>query len=210
MKTAFFVLAAFIVASALPANADASPIEVSTTVSGSPGDWTYNFSITNNLGGTNEVYFWGVALPVGVTTQPDGWPALSYSWITTEGSGSHTQYDTIWCSNGCQGILDHTVQPGQTLGGFSLETSLQLAAIPWFAYAYNNQDQPNSGDYTGSDCFWCILGQYGFEGSSTTGLSSAVPEPSTWAMLLIGFAGIGFAGYRRSRRAAPRPAFVTA
>lgn len=26
----------------------------------------------------------------------------------------------------------------------------------------------------------------------------AVPEPSTWAMLLIGFAGIGFAAYRRS------------
>jgi hypothetical protein len=25
----------------------------------------------------------------------------------------------------------------------------------------------------------------------------AVPEPSTWAMLLIGFAAIGFARYRR-------------
>lgn len=28
-----------------------------------------------------------------------------------------------------------------------------------------------------------------------------VPEPSTWAMLLIGFAGLGFATYRRSRPA---------
>ena len=28
---------------------------------------------------------------------------------------------------------------------------------------------------------------------------SGVPEPSTWAMLLLGFAGIGFAGYRRTR-----------
>lgn len=27
----------------------------------------------------------------------------------------------------------------------------------------------------------------------------AVPEPSAWAMMLIGFAGIGFAGYRRAR-----------
>jgi hypothetical protein len=26
----------------------------------------------------------------------------------------------------------------------------------------------------------------------------AVPEPSTWAMLLIGFAGLGFAGWRRA------------
>ncbi len=30
---------------------------------------------------------------------------------------------------------------------------------------------------------------------------SVVPEPSTWAMMLLGFAGLGFAGYRRARRA---------
>ena len=30
--------------------------------------------------------------------------------------------------------------------------------------------------------------------------NSAVPEPSTWAMVLLGFAGLGFAGYRRSRK----------
>jgi phospholipase/lecithinase/hemolysin len=28
---------------------------------------------------------------------------------------------------------------------------------------------------------------------------STVPEPSTWAMMLFGFAGLGFAGYRRAR-----------
>ena len=27
-----------------------------------------------------------------------------------------------------------------------------------------------------------------------------VPEPSTWAMMLIGFAGLGYAGYRQTRR----------
>jgi hypothetical protein len=38
----------------------------------------------------------------------------------------------------------------------------------------------------------------------TTGSSdfefAAVPEPSTWAMLGIGFAGLALAGYKRSRR----------
>ena len=33
------------------------------------------------------------------------------------------------------------------------------------------------------------------------GLRAAVPEPSTWAMLLIGFSGLAFAGYRRAREA---------
>jgi hypothetical protein len=31
---------------------------------------------------------------------------------------------------------------------------------------------------------------------------AAVPEPSTWAMMLIGFAGLGFAGYRKARKGA--------
>jgi hypothetical protein len=35
-----------------------------------------------------------------------------------------------------------------------------------------------------------------------TGGVSAVPEPSTWAMLLLGFAGIGFMAYRRKNRPA--------
>jgi hypothetical protein len=39
----------------------------------------------------------------------------------------------------------------------------------------------------------------GLQGSVDAG---AVPEPSTWSMLLLGFAGLGFAGYRRSLKAA--------
>jgi hypothetical protein len=36
-------------------------------------------------------------------------------------------------------------------------------------------------------------------GPGTFILSGVVPEPSTWAMLLIGFAGLGYAGCRRAR-----------
>jgi hypothetical protein len=36
----------------------------------------------------------------------------------------------------------------------------------------------------------------------TVSSSSPVPEPSTWAMMLVGFAGIGFFSYRCSRLAA--------
>lgn len=49
--------------------------------------------------------------------------------------------------------------------------------------------------------------EYGFEFTTpggpsgllvtTTGSAGAVPEPSTWAMLLLGFAGLGYVGYRR-------------
>jgi hypothetical protein len=36
--------------------------------------------------------------------------------------------------------------------------------------------------------------------SSPHGLDFAVPEPSTWAMMLLGFAGLGFLGYRASAK----------
>ena len=32
-------------------------------------------------------------------------------------------------------------------------------------------------------------------------LYAVVPEPATWTMMLIGFAGLGFVGYRRARAA---------
>jgi hypothetical protein len=38
----------------------------------------------------------------------------------------------------------------------------------------------------------------GVGGSVTT--LAAVPEPATWAMMLLGFVGLGFAGYRASRK----------
>jgi hypothetical protein len=65
---------------------------------------------------------------------------------------------------------------------------------------------------TGSDIFTIQFGDNGsFIGLdefsvSSGGLSTSrvVPEPTTWAMMLIGFAGLGYAGYRRARE--PRPA----
>ena len=39
--------------------------------------------------------------------------------------------------------------------------------------------------------------------TSAGGLTVTAPEPSTWAMMLLGFAGLGFAGYRTSRKAGP-------
>jgi len=32
-------------------------------------------------------------------------------------------------------------------------------------------------------------------------VTTGVPEPSTWAMMLLGFAGLGFAAYQGSRKA---------
>ena len=36
-------------------------------------------------------------------------------------------------------------------------------------------------------------------GIASPPVSSTIPEPSTWAMLIVGFAGLGFGGWRRGR-----------
>jgi hypothetical protein len=53
----------------------------------------------------------------------------------------------------------------------------------------------HSGDTfkTGSDGLMGVI-TYTF-----TPAVAAVPEPSTWAMMVLGFAGLGYAGYRKTR-----------
>ena len=50
------------------------------------------------------------------------------------------------------------------------------------------------------------MGELEFTDDSLTSLSfqatGGVPEPSTWALMLAGFAGLAFAGYRGTSRGA--------
>src|SRR5580704_6649569 len=49
--------------SPLISSVHANPVDVSYTISGAPGDWIVDVSITDNLGGTNDLYFVGIKLP---------------------------------------------------------------------------------------------------------------------------------------------------
>ncbi|HSU99918.1 MAG TPA: PEP-CTERM sorting domain-containing protein, partial [Roseiarcus sp.] len=47
-----------------------------------------------------------------------------------------------------------------------------------------------------------LVGSNGGDGGI---ISAPVPEPSTWAMMALGFVGFGVLGWRRSRRRLPTP-----
>lgn len=79
-------------------------------------------------------------------------------------------------------------------------TSLAIPTTPIdpALFMYSGVTFTSSGASPDSPFFY-----YGINVDRTFAVS-AVPEPSTWAMMLIGFAGIGYAAYRRraSRQAA--------
>ena len=71
-----------------------------------------------------------------------------------------------------------------TFSGYSFNTGLVTLENANFGSALFNGDSP----YLSPD------------GGFSTGAAAAVPEPGAWAMLLLGFAGLGLAGCGRAPR----------
>jgi hypothetical protein len=71
------------------------------------------------------------------------------------------------------------------------EVYVGCGALDGLCHGWDNFPPGNLQEYFGGNSL---------RGSLT--ISSAIPEPSTWAMLLLGFAGIGFMAYRRKSKPA--------
>jgi PEP-CTERM motif len=69
----------------------------------------------------------------------------------------------------------------------------------WFADTLSLTDGAYFNGTTMDPAF--KLGTYGIPGDSLTitDITAAVPEPSTWAMMILGFCGIGFMAYCRKQ-----------
>jgi PEP-CTERM motif len=72
-----------------------------------------------------------------------------------------------------------------------------VSAIPVGTYL-GFEDRGTGGDYDYND------DQFVFTNVASSVVAPGTPEPSTWAMMVLGFAGLGYAGYRRTRE--PRAA----
>jgi PEP-CTERM motif len=80
--------------------------------------------------------------------------------------------------------------------GADIGSSLTIAAGT-FSAAAGMQLKPATGSATVTVSPVVVTG---FE--AVTGFQGGVPEPSTWMMMTLGFAGLAFAGYRTSRKSA--------
>ena len=86
-----WLLISFCLVALLAGNVYAAP-SVAFKVSGSSGNWTLDFSVTNTLGANNNIYFFGVLLPApDITATPSGWHAYPGSYKTFINSGPNQQ-----------------------------------------------------------------------------------------------------------------------
>jgi hypothetical protein len=189
----FAMVLALSLVALLAENIYATPI-VAGSLSGSSGDWTIDFSVTNTLGDSNDIYFFGVAINnefpnSTITGTPTGWSANQPSvlWNNLATGGSSTQYNDNWIDQNDND--SNAIKPGQTLSGFMVHDTEVNAPFSelWFAYAIG-------GTYTGGDNFHTSTNP-GFQGLVSQRFGSTVPLPSS--LLLFGPGLVGLAAMRR-------------
>jgi hypothetical protein len=92
--------------------------------------------------------------------------------------------------------LDLNARTGAATCDFGMDCSYQLLSLTETGYSGGGGGCSYDPESVTGECI-----EYLTSATPVSFVLTSVPEPSTWAMMLAGFAGLGFAGYRASRRA---------
>jgi hypothetical protein len=211
------LLAALAVASALSTPAFADAINLTATVDGSQvanlssADGTLD--ITNQAFGVYNLNSLSInsqeflAAPGVLTTN-----TLN---VNQTAGGTHTLVLDITATgltgpNALTNFLSSFSVSGQTAGWSVVESTtingVLLAQTPLFTGVSDSASSINAafaGTTFTADAHYLIssVGVGGFNGGVDISVSSAVPEPATWGMMLLGFMGLAFA-FRNRRKLA--------
>jgi hypothetical protein len=155
-------------------------------------------TLTDNTPGTTLQAFFG---PTLTTSALSSTSATAYSLSNANPSTETAGLQTLLGSNTFSTNFNDTSNSGATVHFtdsaqyFLLKTGGGVNV----AYFYNSSGLALDLTYTQ------FPGNVGGRGlSHTADFAGAVPEPSTWAMMILGFFGVGFMAYRRKSQGALR------
>jgi hypothetical protein len=150
------------------------------------GEFSYDTKAPVGIPDINGVIFYQLALGaftfhIGSDTLTDGDPE---HLVKLEDDGGLQIYGTFMTGSGP--LNGHSIVPDFT---GSSDPSIQSLTLP----------TTFPTDFTSAT----VVSNYDFDSSfgsikyAQVNIATAVPEPSTWAMVILGFCGVGFMAYRR-------------
>ena len=160
------------------------PVTVTQTTTGSAGNYTYDFTVDNQIGDNQSIYFFGVNDTSGTVSYGSApSPFTTYGGFGTD----NAFYNLAWIDD-----VSYTgFGTGQQLGGFTLFDTALVPQNGFSFFAYGTGDEYTGGGSTGGNPSNPL-----FEGTAVSAVGAA-PEPGTWVMLIAGFGMVGFAMRRR-------------
>jgi hypothetical protein len=193
---------ALLIGFALQTPLTASPINVSYTTTGSPGDWTLNFSVNNNLIGFpgQFLFLFGVLLSSNDSVGSAPYFFAYGSFDPVGLGGPDINYNNVWLGNG----PEISYLPGTTASGFEAVDSDAVAPSSNEWYVFTTCDISGfcflDSPYTGSGSFYNDPSHYGTGFDGVAMPTNAAPEPSTFALIAVGVAGAALLrAHRRGR-----------
>lgn len=196
--------AAFLCAAAIsPLKVTAAPIDVSYTVTGSPGDWTLDFSVTNNYLASvfqfHTLVNWG-----GEVQSPANWTPSGILFNFQQYGASSTVYNLSWFNSYYNPILispgynpPFLIGPGENNSDFQPLHVLDQQAptsVQWLAWAYSPTPHFPSLPCP-ETCVYTEPQQIVFESVA----HSVQPVPIPAAAVLFGTGLAGLVGWQRKR-----------
>jgi hypothetical protein len=228
MNSKIAILAGLVAAAFASENAQANLI-TNGSFDNTSGQWTDGTGQGGDLiaPASNAITGWSVAggYPLLWVNTPNTYRGLAASpgngstfFLDLTGDNDAAPYDGV--SQTISTIAGHTYSLTFALGSstsWGIQDAITATAGSASQTFTSTNDNTNANDWetetlnftaTGSST---LISLVGFSGQSYIGLDNvdveqtgvgAVPEPSTWAMMILGFCGMGFMAYRRKQNGA--------
>lgn len=171
-----FIAGAALAAAFVAAPASASTVVIGSCDSVSDGDaqgCLFSGNISGNPNPNNVNSYKNAEAAYNALAFPD----ITLNFITASDEGNFSSFGSITGNGGNSGTF--------SLPGYALQYYAVKAGNEFVLY-----------QYTGSNS-WQTAGRQGLSHIAFFGVRSAVPEPGTWALMLLGFGGVGVSMRRR-------------